>query len=236
MTQTKKPAPPAPGRMTLVFSGNNYIHKALVVAAEAGVLDRLDFVVNNPIVEGAAIWDYSPLGRHPVLQLDDGLVLYSGLILCEYLDSLNPDPAKRLYPQSAARWAALTFMVLGDGLFDAVSALSTDTQRPASERKTVEMLRNRQRIFASLDQLEADAPRFADQPFHIGHACIAGGLSFLDRRGPLQKLLIEPSDASFDWRLGHPRLLAWYDRIKDRPSLKLRPHDLGVVGTEKKKD
>lgn len=236
MQQTNKPALPAPGRMTLVFSGNNYIHKALVVAAEAGLLDRLDFVVNNPIEEGAAIWDYSPLGRHPVLQLDDGLVLYSGLILCEYLDSLNPDPAKRLYPQGAARWPALTFMVLGDGLFDAVSALSTDALRPASERKMVEMQRNRRRIFDALDRLEADTPRFAGQPFHIGHACIAGGLSFLDRRGPLQKLLTEPSDATFDWRSGHPRLLAWYDKIKDRPSLTLRPHDLGVVGTEKKKD
>ena len=207
-----------------------------MVAAEAGVLDRLDFVVNNPIEEGAAIWDYSPLGRHPVLQLDDGLVLYSGLILCEYLDSLNPDPVKRLYPEGPGRWPALTFMILGDGLFDAVSALSTDALRPPTERKMVEMLRNRQRIYAALDQLESDTRRFADQPFHIGHACIAGGISFLERRAPLQKLLLEASDAQFDWRIGHPRLVAWYDQIKDRPSLKLRPHDLGVVGTEKKKD
>lgn len=224
------------GRMTLVFSGNNYIHKALVVAAESGVLDRMDFVVNNPIEEGAAIWDYSPLGRHPVLKLDDGLVLYSGLILCEYLDSLNPDPAKRLYPQGVARWPALSFMVLGDGLFDAVSALSTDALRPPSERKMVEMLRNRRRIHDTLDTLEKETPRFAGEPFNIGHVCIAGGISFLDRRAPLQKLMLDPADARFDWRSGHPRLVAWYDRIKERPSLKLRPSDLGVVGTEKKKD
>jgi len=231
---SKKPAPPAPGRMTLVFSGNNYIHKALVVAAEAGVLDRFDFVVNNPIEDGAAIWDYTPLGRHPVLQLDDGLVLYSGLILCEYLDSLNPDPARRLYPEGQGRWPALTFMVLGDGLFDAVSVLSTDALRPASERKMIEMQRNRRRIFQALDQLESDTPRFAAERFHIGHVCIAGGISFLERRAPLQKLRLDPADADFDWRRGHPRLVAWYDEIKDRPSLKLRPGDLGVVGTEKK--
>ena len=55
--------------MKLFFSGRDYIHKVLVVAAEAGVLDRLEFVTENPLDRDAIIWEVNPLGRHPVLVL-----------------------------------------------------------------------------------------------------------------------------------------------------------------------
>ena len=83
--------------------------------------------------------------------------------------------------------------------------------------------------------MERDAAAFSDDVFHIGHICFAGGLSFLDLRGPLQKLMIDGADATFDWRTGRPVLRAWFERIIDRPSLRLRPADLGVVGTERPK-
>lgn len=219
--------------MKLLFSGNDYIHKVLVVAHEAGVLDRLEFVVNNPVGPDEIIWNYTPLGKHPVLVLEDGLTLYSGLLACEYLDSLGPGP--HLFPRDETRWRALTQMVLGDGLFDAVSALSIDALKPEAERIAPAMQRNRRRIFGALDQMEHEASGFAPDTFHINHVCFAGGLSFLDLRAPLQKLLISRDDAAFDWRPGRPALSAWYDRVIDRPSLQLRPSDLGVVGTERRK-
>jgi len=219
--------------MKLLFSGNDYIHKVLVVAHEAGVLDRLEFVVNNPVGPDEIIWNYTPLGKHPVLVLDDGLTLYSGLLACEYLDSLGPGPS--LFPRDETRWRALTQMVLGEGLFDAVSALSIDALKPADERVAAAMQRNRRRIFGTLDQMEIDAAQFDGGDFHIGHVCFAGGLSFLELRAPLQKLLIAAEDAAFDWRSGRSALSAWYDSVIERPSLQLRPADLGVVGTERKK-
>jgi glutathione S-transferase len=212
-----------------VFSGNDYIHKALVVAHEAGVLDRLEFVVNNPLDERAIIWDYNPLGRHPVLVLDDGTVLYNGLLTCEYLDSLSN--GRRLFPQDHTRWKAMTQMVLGDGLFDAVSQLSVQALRQPHERTPADNLRNRRRIFECLKVMERDAKDFRPDDFHIGHVCIAGGLSFLDARQPLRKLMLDPGDAAFDWHAGHPLLVQWFDRVIERPSLKLRPSHLGVVGT-----
>jgi glutathione S-transferase len=199
------------------------------VAHEAGVLDQLEFVVNNPVGPDDIIWGYTPLGKHPVLVLDDGLTLFSGLLACEYLDSLGPAP--HLFPGDDTRWRALTEMVLGDGLFDAVSGLSIDALKPPEDRVMIGMQRNRRRIFAALDEMERAATGFSDV-FHIGHICFAGGLSFLDLRRPLQKLLIDEGDATFDWRAGHPRLSAWYDTIIERPSLQLRPSDLGIVGTE----
>lgn len=219
--------------MKLLFSGNDYIHKVLVVAHEAGVLDRIEFVVNNPVGPDEIIWNYTPLGKHPVLVLEDGLTLYSGLLACEYLDALGPGPY--LFPRDDTRWRALTQMVLGDGLFDAVSALSIDALKPQAERIMPAMQRNRRRIFGALDQMEKEAAGFAAGTFHIGHVCFAGGLSFLDLRAPLQKLSIDPADETFDWRPDRPALSAWYDTAIERPSLKLRPSDLGIVGTERRK-
>ncbi len=217
--------------MKLLFSGNDYIHKVLVVAFEAGVLDQLEFVVNNPIGPDEIIWGYTPLGKHPVLVLDDGLTLYSGLLACEYLDSLGPGPY--LFPRDDTRWRALSEMVLGDGLFDAVSALSIEALKAPQDRIAAAMKRHRRRIVGSLDEMERAAAAFSDDVFHIGHICFAGGLSFLDLRRPLAKLLIEETDGGFDWREGHPVLETWYNRIIQRPSLRLRPAGLGIVGTER---
>jgi glutathione S-transferase len=219
--------------MKLLFSGNNYIHKILVVAHEVGVLDQLEFVVNNPAGPDEIIWGYTPLGKHPVLVLDDGITLFSGLLACEYLDSLGQAPY--LFPRDETRWRALTEMVLGDGLFDAVSALSIDALKPPADRGAGAMARDRRRILGVLNEMEAAANRFSGDVFHIGHICFAGGLSFLNLRRPLQKLLIQETDATFDWRAGRPALHAWYDDAIERPSLKLRPADLGIVGTEKPK-
>jgi|APSaa5957512535_1039671.scaffolds.fasta_scaffold62639_2 glutathione S-transferase len=218
--------------MKLLFSGNDYIHKVLVVAHEAGVLGQLEFIVNNPVGTDEIIWGYTPLGKHPVLVLDDDLTLFSGLLACEYLDSLGQS---HLFPRDETRWRALTEMALGDGLFDAVSALSIDALKPPADRVASAMMRNRRRILGALDEMEKATKRFSRETFHIGHICFADGLSFLDLRQPLQKLLIDEVDATFDWRLGRPHLHAWYDTVIGRPSLKLRPADLGIVGTEKPK-
>jgi glutathione S-transferase len=63
--------------MKLVFTPNpNYVHKVLVVAHEAGVLERLKFERQVPFDADTRIWDYNPLGKVPVLVMDDGESLY----------------------------------------------------------------------------------------------------------------------------------------------------------------
>lgn len=212
--------------MKLFFSGRDYIHKVLAVAAEAGVLDRLEFETENPLDRDAPIWQVNPLGRHPVLQLDDGLVLNHGLLVCEYLDSLG---GGRLFPCDGRRWKARAQMFLGDGLFDATSALVVQALRPPAERSHPDIQRHRERILHVLKAMEREAADFAPGDFHIGHICFAGGLNFFDLRKPLGRVMVEPGDDRHDWRRDHPTLAAWYEAIIQRPSLKLRPSDLGIA-------
>jgi hypothetical protein len=126
-------------------------------------------------------------------------------------------------------------MVLGDGLFDAVSALSIDTLKPPADRGAGAMARNRRRIFGALNKMKEAANRFSGDILHIRHICFAGGLAILNLRRPWQKLLIQETGAAFDWRVDWPTLHAWYDEAIERPSLKLCPAGLGIIGIEKPK-
>ncbi|MDA0260710.1 MAG: hypothetical protein O3A21_00710 [Proteobacteria bacterium] len=213
--------------MKLFFSGRDYIHKVLVVAAEVGVLDQITFVTENPLDDDAEIWAHNPLGRHPIIELDDGTVLNHGLLCCEYLASLGP--ANQLFPDNESRWRALSNMILGDGLFDATSALVTQSLRPESARNHPDMLRHRQRIQHLLPAMEREATQFRADRFDIGQVCFAGGVDYFDRRKPLRRVMLAPEDAEFEWRASCPGLSAWFDKIIERPSLKLRPSDLGIA-------
>ena len=212
--------------MKLFFSGRDYIHKVLVVAAEVGVLDQIEFVTENPLDDDAEIWAHNPLGRHPIIELSDGTVLNHGLLCCEYLDSMGT--GDRLFPQDETRWRALSNMILGDGLFDATSALVVQSLRPDDARNYPDMARHRERILHLLPTMDREARQFEASRFDIGQVCYAGGLDFFDRRKPLQRVKLAQEDEEFDWRASYPDLAAWFDAIIDRPSLKLRPSDLGI--------
>lgn len=208
--------------MRLLFTPNpEYIHKVLVVAHEAGVLERLEFERQVPFDEDTTVGDYNPLGKVPTLIMDDGEPLYGGLVICEYLDSLSIT-GKRVFPQDDSRWLALRQMVTGDGMFDATTNLRVESWRDQAVWNRYYMDRERTKILRCLDQMERDAAGFSGDVFHIGHICFAGGLSYLELRNPIRDTALEPGDAEFEWRNGRPKLAAWYDAIQSRPSIAYR--------------
>ena len=92
--------------MKLVFTPNpQYIHKVVVAAHEAGVLDKLQLERQVPFDEDTEIWRYNPLGKVPAFEMDDGQPLYGGLVICEYLDSFNKTAP--LFPGDESRWQLL---------------------------------------------------------------------------------------------------------------------------------
>jgi len=208
--------------LKLVFTPNpQYIHKALVVAHEAGILDRLTFERSVPFDTDTTIWASNPLGKVPCLVLDNGEPLFGGLVICEYFDSLSVT-GRSVYPKDTARWSALRQAMLGEGMFDATTNMRVEGWRKADERHSDYMLRERRKVINALDRMEMEAPQFATADFHIGHICMAGGISYLELRNPIQEHDMVTGDAAFDWRQGRSNLSTWYDAICKRPSLQYR--------------
>jgi glutathione S-transferase len=66
------------------------------------------------------------------------------------------------------------------------------------------------KIRASLAQLEKEVAQLEASTFNIGHITLACALSYMDFRFD-----------SLGWRKLAPALGAWYDRVRERPSIKV---------------
>ena len=209
--------------MKLIFTPNpEYIHKVLVVAHEAGIIDKISMEIQVPFDEDTQIWKYNPLGKVPSFVTENNEPLFGGLIICEYLDSFNKNSP--LFPKDATKWTTLRQMLTGDGIFDATTLVRVESWRERSEWNRNYMLRERKKIVSSLKMLEEDAKNWNKKPsdFHIGHVTTAGALSYLYLRNPIQDCRLVEGDENFDWANNHPNLKSWYDHILNRPSIKFR--------------
>jgi glutathione S-transferase len=160
-------------------------------------LDRqIEKLVTNPHVSPADLLADNPLSKVPCLVTNDGLSLFGSQLICEYLDSLGDQLP--LFPErGAARWRALKFQSLGDGILDAAVSCRGEQGRPREAARNAQMARFKSAISRAVDTLEADPPQ---KHVDIGSVTVACALGYLDFRFE-----------SDPWRPGHPKLTAWYE-------------------------
>lgn len=197
--------------MRLYWSSRSpYVRKVMIAAHETGLVGRLDCerVIVSAFAENEEVRAVNPLGKIPTLVLDDGMVLYDSPVICEYLDGLHDGP--KLFPPSGrARFAALRWLALGDGMLDMLLArmyelrTRTDAQR---SQKLLDVIAVKQK--SCLDALDAMAAELTEAPVTIGHIAIVCALGYLDFRF-----------ADDDWRAGRPALAAWHKVFAARPSV-----------------
>ena len=188
--------------MKLLFSpASPYARKVTITAAVKGVADQIETVPTDtfPLVN-EDLRRENPLSKIPVLITEDGARIFDSHVICEYLDTLAPEP--RLFPASVPeRFRTLTLGALADGILDAALLLVYE-KRYRPEDKWVEswMQRQQAKIDNSLDWLEKAPPTWSDHPDY-GHITLACALGYLDFRHGGQ------------WRAGHPGLVAWLDKF-----------------------
>src|ERR671914_721283 len=72
-----------------------YTRKARVVLAEKRI--DYEFVIDVPYDAATAVPDFNPLGKVPVLVLDDATTIFDSRVIAEYLD--NASPVTKLLPE-----------------------------------------------------------------------------------------------------------------------------------------
>ena len=146
-----------------------YVRKIRIVLAEKKI--DYDFVLDSPWVEGNQVATLNPLGKVPVLVLDDESTLYDSRVIAEYLDTVAPN--NRLIPASGRerinvkRWEALA-----DGVLDAAVAAFLEARRPDGERSPSWIERQRGKTALAL---KAMSDELGEQPW-----CHGPGLSLAD--------------------------------------------------------
>ena len=147
-----------------------------------------------------AIIKQNPLGKVPVLELDDGTAIFDSPVILEYLDHLAGG-GKILPKDPKSRFEALRLEALGDGILDAsILVVYEGRYRPSEKHEQKWLDLQSGKVARGLAALEA-APPGLDAPPTVGQITIACALGYRDFRFP------------GSWRDQHPRLVAWLDKF-----------------------
>ena len=183
-----------------------FVRKVRIVLAEKRIV--YDFDVDIPWESNTRVAEHNPLGKVPILIMDDGTTLYDSRVIVDYLDSANP--VSRLMPEfnrersMVKRWEALA-----DGISDAATTIFLERKRPESLQSTEWLSRQQKKAMLGLEVAARD---LGDKKWCEGNVytladvalgCTLGYLSF---RFPEMK-----------WRM-FPNLVRLVDTLEERAS------------------
>jgi glutathione S-transferase len=184
-----------------------YVRKVRIVLAEKHI--SYDFEVDIPWNVGSHVSDCNPLGKVPVLILDDGTTLFDSRVIIEYLD--NVSSVSRLIPKSdqdrilVKRWEALA-----DGITDAAATIFLERKRPDIQQSTDWIARQQKKVTLGLKiaaQELNDKKWCEGNTFSLADIALCCTLGFLVFRFP-----------EIEWRNTFPNLANLADTLERRIS------------------
>ncbi len=162
--------------MKLLYTINSpYARKVRIVAAEKHIEITLEEVVLA--APDCPVKLYNPLGKVPVLILDDGDSLYDSRVIVEYLD--NRTPLAHLLPlDSSAKIKVRRWEALADGVCDAAVAVMLEQRKAESMQDASFIARHMGKVSRGLQVLNDDLAKNIE----TGKSkwCVNGAFSLAD--------------------------------------------------------
>jgi glutathione S-transferase len=179
-----------------------YARKARVVLAEKKI--EYDFALDSPWTPESKVPDANPLGKIPVLVLDDDTVLFDSRVIVEYLDNVAPN--NKLMPgQNRERTEVKRWEAVADGICDAAVLMLLERKRPAKQQNADWIARQNEKILRSLEFMSTELGENTwCMGTHFSLADITTGcaLGYLSFRFP-----------EIDWREKHANLARLFDKL-----------------------
>ena len=184
-----------------------FVRKARIVLAEKKI--EYDFEIENPHVADTKVPTVNPLGKIPVLVLDDETPLFDSRVIVEYIDNVTPNnkllPGANRERAEVKRWEAVA-----DGLLDAAVCIVIENRRPKKEQSQAWIDRQQEKVIRSLEfmseQLGENAHCMGTH-FSLADIAVGTALGYLVFRFP-----------EIDWQDSHPNLAKLYEKLMQRPS------------------
>lgn len=184
-----------------------FARKVAIVLAEKKIESQL--VDASPWADGNPVHAWNPLGKVPVLVLDDGTCLYDSRVIVEYLDSVSP--VSRLIPeQSRQRIMVKRWEALADGICDAAVAIVVETRRPVRQQSKDWNARQRRKVVTGVAEMARELGDKAwcnGEGYSLADIAVGCALGYLDLRLP-----------ETGWRIAHPNLGRLAEKLAKRPS------------------
>ncbi|MCL2344718.1 MAG: glutathione S-transferase N-terminal domain-containing protein [Desulfobulbus sp.] len=185
-----------------------YTRKARIVLAEKKI--EYDFVIDVPMSSpDSAVPALNPLGKIPVLVLDDETPIFDSRVIVEYIDNASPNnkliPTPNRERSEVKRWEALA-----DGICDAAVLIVYESRRQEARQDAKWTAYQQEKITRSLAFMAAE---LGEKPYcmgtHLSLADIAVGsaLGYLGFRLP-----------DITWRKSHSNLDKLYAKLLQRAS------------------
>ena len=193
--------------MILRFSPSSpFVRKVRIAAAVLGLDSEITIERADTTDPNDSLRKTNPLGKIPVIIIEDGSAIYDSRVILDYLDE-RAGGGKIVPRQGPQRLAALRLQALCDGILDAsiLTVYESRFRKPEMhEAKWLELQAGK--VSRALAVLEDAPPPFnAGQALpDVGQITLACALGYRDFR------------FGEGWRGEHPRLVAWLDGFAAR--------------------
>ena len=192
-----------------------FVRKVRIVLAEKKI--DYEFEIDSPWLGESRVADVNPLGKIPVLVLDDDTALFDSRVIVEHIDNVTPNnklfPAPNRDRTEVKRWEAL-----GDGICDAAATAFLEARRPPAQQNPDWIARQRDKVTRSLEFMTEELGEHKycmGTHFSMADIAVGTALGYLCFRF-----------ADIDWQAAHPNLARLYARLMQRPSFAdTAPHD-----------
>lgn len=182
-----------------------YSRKVRIVLAEKKI--DYEFIIDSPGDAATRVPEFNPLGKIPVLVLEDDTTLFDSRVIVEYLD--NASPVGRLIPDDTrARIQVRRWEALADGCTDAANAVVVESRRPAAKQSSEWIARQQGKIDRALramsDELGTRAWCSGDH-YNLSDIAVGCALGYLDYRM-----------TDIQWRKTYPNLAKLAEKLAKR--------------------
>ncbi|HEY9103172.1 glutathione S-transferase [Chitinimonas sp.] len=184
-----------------------YARKVRIVLHEKKI--ECPLTVDNPWDATTVVGQFNPLGKVPVMVLDDGSSLFDSRVIVEYLDHVSPVarliPSEHRQAVQVKRWEALA-----DGICDAAVAIVVERRRDPAQQNGDWIARQRGKVDAGLRLLSDDLNHRSwcnGESYSLADIAVGVCLGYLDFRF-----------AEIDWRSSYPNLAKLAEKLAQRPA------------------
>lgn len=187
-----------------------YVRKVRIVLAEKQI--NYDFEVDVPWNAQTNVSHHNPLGKIPILIVDEKTSLYDSRVIAEYIDSLATQPGMiRLIPESGnTRWQVKRWEALADGICDAAATIFLERKRPEVQQSEEWIMRQQKKVDLGLIEaakMLGDGDWCAGKSISLADVALGCALGYLSFRFP-----------QIEWPRSYPNLNRLAEKLAQRAS------------------